>query len=464
MEPRSDSLAARPEPSGSHGRGFIERVIHFFKEGVWEVRLKELSSPNALFVKALRILIMASRRFVSDNCQKTASVLTYYSLLNIVPVVAVTFAIAKGFGVDKLIEKQIIAIAEKANLEADVTGQILGFSHSLLDHAKGGLIAGVGIILLLWTIISILGKIEESLNDIWEVKKARTLVAKFGDYLAVMVLGPVFLIVSGSATVLVASQVTVFVNKIALLGVFSHVIMFLLGLLPYVSIWVFLTMLYLIMPNASIPVGSAVLGGVVAGTIAQIVQWVYIRFQIGVASYGAIYGSFAALPLFLAWLQTSWMILLFGAEIAYVREHCETYGFQPDYSRISVSSMRFLMLRVFHYMVKRFSQGEKPAGAKQIARSLEIPLRLVQTILRELAEVGLAVETARDGKGDSAFQPARTIDGITVKSVLDGYEGLGTTKLPDRLPDADAERILGYLRDISEAGEKSPGNVRLKEI
>jgi membrane protein len=207
-----------------------------------------------------------------------------------------------------------------------------------------------------------------------------------------------------------------------------------------------------------------VLGGVVAGTIAQVVQCVYIRFQIGAASYGAIYGSFAALPLFLAWLQTSWMILLFGAEIAYVSEHYETYGFRPDYSRISVSSMRFLMLRVFHYLAKRFSQGEKPAGAKQIARSLEIPLRLVQTILRELAEMGLAVETAREGKGDSAFQPARAIDDITTKSVLDEYEEMGTTRLPERLPDADAERISAYLREISEAGEKSPGNVRLKEI
>ncbi len=373
MEPRSDSLAARPEPSGRRGKAVIERITHFFKEGVWEVRLKELHSPNAFFIKALRISLMASRRFVTDNCQKTASVLTYYTLLNIVPVVAVTFAIAKGFGVEKLIEKQIMALADKANLEADLTNQIIGFSHNLLNQAKGGVIAGVGIVLLLWTIISILGKIEESLNDIWEIKKARTLVAKFGDYMAVMVLGPIFLIVSGSATVLVASQVTVFVQKIALLGVFSHVIIFLLDLLPYVSIWVFLTMLYLIMPNASIPVRSAVLGGVAAGTITQIVQWAYIRFQIGVASYGAIYGSFAALPLFLAWLQTSWMILLFGAEIAYVSEHYETYGFKPDYSRISASSMKFLMLRVFHYMAKRFSQGEKPSSAKQIARTLEIP-------------------------------------------------------------------------------------------
>ncbi len=123
----------------------IARITHFFETGIWEIRLKDLPSIKAFFVKALRILLLASRRFVTDDCQKTASVLTYYSLLNVVPVLAVAFAIAKGFGLKKLIEKQIVQIADKANLQADVTNQILTFSHNLLDQAKGGLIAGVGI-------------------------------------------------------------------------------------------------------------------------------------------------------------------------------------------------------------------------------------------------------------------------------------------------------------------------------
>ncbi len=163
------------------------------------------------------------------------------------------------------------------------------------------------------------------------------------------------------------------------LGVFSTVILFLLNLLPYVSIWVLLTVLYLIMPNSRIPSRSAILGGITAGTIAQIVQWAYIKFQIGVTSYGAIYGSFAALPLFLAWVQISWMIVLFGAEIAHASEHYETYGFHPDYSRISVSSKKLLMLRIFHLLTKKFSLGEKPLSVKQVAHALEIPVRLADS-------------------------------------------------------------------------------------
>src|SRR5512137_2539077 len=177
----------------------ISRLLYFFKTGIWEIRLKNLSPLEAFLLKYLRITLLSSRGFMRDNCQKTASVLTYYSLLNVVPVVAVAFAMAKGFGLEKLIEKQILQMADKANWQADITTQIISFSHNLLDQAKGGLIAGVGIVLLLWTVISILGKIEESLNDISEVNKPRTLIRKFSDYIAMMVFAPLLFIISSSA-------------------------------------------------------------------------------------------------------------------------------------------------------------------------------------------------------------------------------------------------------------------------
>lgn len=441
----------------------MSSIIHFFKMGIWEIRLKDTPPIKAFFVKYLRIMLLAAQGFFRDHCQKTASVLTYYSLLNVVPVVAVAFAISKGFGLEKMIEKQILQMAEKANWQADITSQILAFSHNLLDQAKGGLIAGVGVVLLLWTVISILGKIEESLNDIWEVKKSRTIVRKFSDYIAIMVFAPVFMIISSSATVLLASQVKVIVNKIAFLGIFSSAILFLLNLLPYVSIWTLFTMLYLVMPNTRIPIRSAILGGISAGTIAQVVQWLYIKFQIGAASYGAIYGSFAALPLFLGMLQMSWMIVLFGAEISHANEHYETFGFQPDYSRASFSSKRLLTLKIFHLLTKKFSQGEKALDAIQIAELLEIPVRFVRQLLQELIDVGLVVETTSGTKHQVTFQPGRTIENLTVKEVLDAYERLGIPY--DTVSRSDKEEnISNYLKNISEVVEKAPGNVLIKKI
>jgi membrane protein len=380
-----------------------------------------------------------------------------------VPVIAVVFGIAKGFGLEKLIENQILQMAEKANWQTDVTNQIIGFSHSLLENVKGGLIAGVGVILLFWTVISILGKIEESFNAIWEVKKSRTLLRKFSDYLTMMVLAPILFIISSSITVVVASQVKVIAQKIAFLGALSYVILFLLNLLPYLSIWFLLMILYFMMPNTRIPLRSGILGGIVAGTLFQIVQWVYIKFQIGVASYGAIYGSFAALPLLLAWLQLSWMIVLFGAEIAFANEHYETYGFQPDYSTLSVSSMKLIILRIFHLLIKKFSQGEKPLTASQIADALEIPVRLVRHLLSELTAAGLVVEIAKGARDEVTFQPGRSIENITLKYTLDAYEQYGSTYVPVAESD-EAKKISMYLKEISAFIERAPGNIVLKEI
>jgi len=441
----------------------ISEVIYFINHGVWKIRLKNLSPPKAFLVKYLRVLILASRGFIKDHCQKTASVLTYYSLLNVVPVIAVIFGIAKGFGLEKIIEKQILQTAEKANWQADMTNQILTFSHSFLEKVNGGLIAGVGVILLFWAVISIMGKIEDFFNEIWEVKKPRTLARKFTDYVAMMFLAPVLLVVSSSATVLVASQVQLIVEKIAILGIFSSVIFFLLSLLPYLSMWTLLTMLYLVMPNTRIPLRAGFLGGIAAGTIYQIVQWIYIKFQIGVATYSAIYGSFAALPLFLVWVQMSWMILLLGAEIAHASEHYETFGFYPDYDRISTYSRKFLMLRIIHLLTRKFSLGEKPLSAKEISGILEIPLRLVRHLLDELTNTGLATETTTRNRRELAFQPGKTIEKITLKHALDEYERNGLIQIPDSQA-KEAERISGYLRDISDAIEKSSGNVPLKGI
>jgi membrane protein len=295
------------------------------------------------------------------------------------------------------------------------------------------------------------------------MKKARTLLRKASDYLTMMVLAPILFVISSTITVAVASQVKVIAQKIAFLGALSYVILFLLNLLPYLSIWFLLMILYLMMPNTRIPLRSGILGGIVAGTLFQIVQWVYIKFQIGVASYGAIYGSFAALPLLLAWLQLSWIIVLFGAEIAFANEHYETYGFQPDYSALSVSSKKHLILKVFHLLIKKFSQGEKPLNASQIADALEIPVRLVRHLLSELTGAGLVVETAKGASDEVTFQPGRSIENITVKYALDAYEQYGSTQIPAAQSD-EAKKISVTLKEISDFIERSPKNIVLKEI
>jgi membrane protein len=440
----------------------ISRASDFWKQGMWTVRLKDLTPARAFLLRYLRVIVIAIRGFVKDDCQKAASVLTYYSLLNIVPLFAMAFAIAKGFGLEKLVREQILRMAEKANWQSGVTDQLLSFSSALLEQTKGGLIAGMGVIMLFWTVISIMGRIEETFNSIWSVPKPRTLARKFSDYIAIIALAPVLFAISNSVTVVAASKIGVIIRQYAPSGGIVTLVFFLLELLPYLSIWALLTVLYLTMPNTKVPFHSCLVGGIAAGTVFQIVQWAYIKFQIGVTSYGAIYGSFAALPLFLVWLQMSWMIILFGAEMAHADEHYETFGLEPDYTGISAASRKLLALGTLHLLVRRFAEGANPPDIKEIANALEVPLLLIREVLADLTAAGLAVQVVGRA-GALSFQPARSLEKITVKDVLDACEKKGKA-LSLRSSPPEVEQISAYLREISDAMEKSEGNVRLRDI
>jgi len=446
-----------------NGGGTIPRITDFLGHGMWTVRLRDLSPARALLLRCLRVIVLAVRGFIKDDCQKAASILTYYSLLNIVPLFAMAFAVAKGFGLEKLVRQQILNMAEKANWQSGVTEQLLGFSSALLEQARGGLIAGMGVILLFWTVISIMGRIEGTFNDIWQVSKARTLARKFSDYIAIMVFAPVLFAVSNSVTVVAASRIGDIIKAHVPSGLIVTLVFSLLELLPYVSMWVLLTVLYLTMPNTKVPVRSALVGGIAAGTVFQVVQWVYIKFQIGVASYGAIYGSFAALPLFLVWLQMSWMIILFGAEISHADEHYETFGLEPDYPGISGASRKLLMVRVLHLLVRKFSEGAKPPDVREIADGLEIPIILVRDILADLAAAGLVAQVVNGLRRNPAFQPARSLEMITITDILDAYDRKGVV-LPPSPDSPEAAQITACLGEISEDMRKSKGNVSLNAL
>jgi len=440
----------------------VSGMMRFIQSGIWEVRLKNLSPVKSFLVRDLRVLILALGGFLRDKCLLRASALTYYSLLSIVPLFALVFGIAKGFGLETFIRNQIMQLAERANWPSEVVEQVVLFSSKLLEATKGGLVAGIGVALLLWTAISILGNVEEAFNDIWRVRRSRSLIRKFTDYISIMVIGPILLVISSSLNVVVASEIQSIVQRIELLGTVSSFIFFLLKFLPYLSIWALLLLSYIVLPNTKVRLKSAVLAGVVTGTVFQVIQWIYITFQIGVSKYGAIYGSFAALPLFLAWLQLSWMIVLFGAEIAVADENHETYGFYPDYARLSVASRKVLALKVLHLLVKRFVQGERPLTAVEISATLEIPVRLMRRLLDELIGARLVTETCRQGNREDTYQPGQATERLTIEFALEAYERQGSN--PAFLTSGENETIASYARAISEEMAKSPKNVLLKEI
>jgi len=439
---------------------WVSRTIDFLKTDVWRIRLTDLPAGRSFFIKQLRMLILAIRGFGEDRCQLRASALTFYSLLSLVPVVAMAFGVAKGFGFEKHLEADLL---ERFAGQREVLGQVIAFAHSLLENTKGGMIAGVGLLVLFWTVVKVLGHIERSFNDVWEIEGARPFRRKLSDYLSIMVIGPLLIIIAGSITVFIKTQVELITAKVGLLGIFSPLIFSVLSLSPYLVMWMLFTFLYVFMPNTRVDFKSGLLAGVVAGTAFQVTQLLYIAFQVGVAKYNAIYGSFAALPLFLVWLHFSWLIVLFGAEISFAHQNVETYELESDSTQISTALRRLLSLQIAHRLVRAFARGDEPLTAPEMSRALEIPIRLTRSILHELTRSGAIASVNAGDDRIPAYQPACDIQKLTIGFILNALDRSGTDNLP--VAQTEAYRVLTEsMAAFKRAIEISPENRLLKDI
>ena len=438
----------------------IRKVITFLTVDIWRLRLEDLSRMRALFVNQLRILVLSLKGFQEDKLNVRASALTYYSLLSIVPVVAIIFGIAKGFGFDKLIED---ALYKNYPGYETVIAKIVEYANSLLETTRGGIVAGVGIIVLLFTLIKVLGNFEAAFNDIWNIHRDRSIVRKFSDYTAILIVTVIGLIIYTSISGFISTQLMNLIDSTALREAQGPLSWLIFNILPFFLIWGLLTFIYLVLPNTKVSFKSAFYAAVVAGTLYRIVQWIYISFQIGVSRNNAIYGSLAALPLFLIWVQMSWLIVLVGAEISFAIQNVGMYKSEIDSLHISWRSKKRLGLLIAWRVIKNFSDGRAPMTAAEIGQDLGMPVRTVRQVLSELADEGIFSKTEA-GKGqDSAFQPACDISFFTVKCVVDTLEKLGSDNVPVKESPQFA-RLTAIMDSFGDAIENSPENVLLRDI
>jgi membrane protein len=430
----------------------ISKAIQFITTDIWRVRAGDLSPNKSLWIRILRILILTIRGIVEDRWILRASALTYYSLLSIVPVLAMIFGIAKGFGLEKALEKLLY---ENLEGQEQIIQKVVDFAHALLQNVKGGLVAGIGLLILFYTIIKILSQIENAFNDIWGIKNARSLGRKITDYLSLMLISPFLFFISSTITVVINSGAKYVIEKISLLATFSPIIFFMLKLLPYGVIWVLFSFIYIFIPNTKVRWRSGIMAGVIAGTLYVVFQFIYINFQIGVAKYNAI--------LFIIWLQLSWVIVLFGAELAFAHQNVDTYEFEPDCENISSHYKRLLSLRIVQLLIKQFLNGEKGWSAAEISHNLEIPIRLVQQIIFELISSGILSEVKLDEGGEVGYHPARDPDTMTIKFVIDALEHEGSDNVPVAQSE-ELDKLSESLKAFSDLIEKSSANQCLKEI
>ena len=438
----------------------LTKMLQFFKTDIWRIRLKTYPRCKSFFLKQLRVIVLAVRGFAEDKCKFRASALTFYSLLSVVPVVAVLFGIAKGFGLEKRLETELM---DQMQGHEEIAEKILGFANSLLENSRGGLIAGLGVAFMFWAIIKVLSNIENSFNDIWGIKTSRSLRGRVSSYFSMILVCPFLLIMASSATVAISSGVQAALQQFDVFENIGSFVMVLLKLLPYCAIWIMFTFVFIFMPNTKVRLRSAFLAGVVAGTAFQITQWLYVNFQVGAAKYGAIYGSFAALPLFLIWLHMSWLVILFGAELSFAHQNVETYEFEQDCLSASHLFKKRISLLMIHLLVDNFCQARPPWDAEKISHTLEIPIRLVRQILFELVESGIVSEVRIDNSEEVAYQPGVDVGKITIKYVLDALDQRGHSDIPVR-ETVELQKLSESLETLGKTIEQSSANILLRDL
>lgn len=438
----------------------VSEGMRFLGTDIWRIRLDAIPWWKAFYIRPLRVVSLAFRGFNEDQCMFRASALTFYSLLSIVPVLAMVFGIAKGFGFQEALERQLQVsfYGQEAIIE-----KVTVFAHSMLESTKGGLIAGVGVLVLFWTVIRVLGNVESAFNHILNFPRSRRMGRKITDYMATMLICTVLLVLSSTLTVVIKSHVTSAVQSFSILGSVSPAIFFSMKLLPYCAIWLLFTFLYMFLPNGKISLKTGLPAAIAAGTLFQLFQWVYLTFQFGVAKYNAIYGSFAALPLFLVWLQMSWLIVLFGAELLFSIKNERAYEFEPDFSRISYRLKKTIMLRVVHFLVKSFCRGGPPVTLTRIVSELKIPQSLAQQILEETTAAGIISQICSKEGDVRSYQPAQDVNLFTVQYVIDKLEQQGTNDVP-MLSGPDYEKIKESVTRLDAFATKASANVLLKEV
>lgn len=422
----------------------VSKWKEYFTTGIWEQSLHGLSKTKVSGILIMRVLLASGHGFIKDRAAIRASALTFYSLLSFVPVLAVAFGIAKGFGLEGLLEKEI---KKTFAGQEEIMEQLIAFSHTSLENTKGGLIAGISVIFLIWSVIKLLNHIESAFNAVWNIDKPRPFLRKITEYTTMILVGPLFIILSSAGAILAEALH----NQLSGVGLLfegnTALLEMALKLISVVLMWVLFTAIYAIMPNKTIKFKPALIAGIVGGTAFSILQSGYVYFQVAMSSYNAVYGSFAALPLFLIWLQVSWILILYGAEISFAVNYARNYKPWDDTLRLSSRKKRILALTVLRQIAERFEKGESAQTVSQIANTILLPDRQVILAIKLLQKAELIKQV--EEKKMRTYLPSKSTNLLTIEHAILALDKAGDNGLSDRIPSLKTfEKVLNEQDDI----------------
>jgi membrane protein len=421
---------------------------------VWEQNLQEMSWIKRSLLRQLQIVVLVIRDFYNNRSLLRAAALTYYTILSLVPLLALTFALLKAFGVQNQLQPLIL---DKLNVgDGQIAEAIVGY----INNTQVAQMGAVGLVFLLIAVISLLTNIEAAFNDIWGVNSLRPLLRRFSDYLSVILVGPVLLISAISMTSSLISHS--FTQRLLEMQMIGSLIVFVLKITPFIFMWLAFTLLYVFMSNIKVQWRAALIGGVVGGTLWQIAQLGYVHFQVGVARYNAIYGTMAALPIFMVWVYLSWVIVLFGLGVCYAKQNLRTGARDLRREEVNRRSFEQVALALLVTLADRFHRGDPAINHDQLARLLYVPPRLCRAILTQLEQLGLVTEISGHA-GWPSYQLGRDADNLSVSEIYRMLRNVGEDVMYLR-PHPQTTVALETCHSLADLVDNKFGEVTLKHL
>ena len=415
------------------------------------------SPLRSLVVLPARFIYALVRDLAEGQLTLRAMSLVYTTLLSLVPLLAFSFSVLKGFGVHRQVEPLLFEfLAPLGEQGAEITEQIIGF----VENVRGGVLGGIGLALLVFTVISMIQKIEDTFNYIWQVQKSRSFVRRFSDYLSVILVGPVFMVVAMGLLATINSSALM--QAIAEIEPFGTILVMAGQLAPLTVVVLVFAFIYAFVPNTRVRLVPALGGALVAGATWTLGGSLFASLIVGSTRYAAIYSSFAIAIIALIWLYLSWLILLLGAQLAFYIQYPRRLQLGRQQLKLSIARTERLALDIMQLVGEAFRRGER-IGFSQLAKRLDCPARSLQDITDRLESTGLLVHTE-----DGDFVPGREPGAIALSDVLAavrGDEAIGDGTVGGLLGElraAEIERLggltLGELVERGSAPDSVPGN------
>ena len=399
----------------------VSDVIRFVRYDMWRVTATEFDGPlKRIGYGIVRTIVLVARGFTSKNLNDTAKSLTYSLIFAVVPILAMVVAVAKGFGVQQVIEQQLNASFLG---ETNMVPTIMAMVERYLETAQGGLFIGIGILILLWAVYSFFQSVETAFNRIWNVRNSRSVLRKATAYIAIVVLIPVVIVCTAGINIFLDTTVESTIHVEAV-----HDFLHTTGVqfLQFVLVWLLFICMYIAIPNTKVRFMSALIPGIIMGTLFQLLQMLSVYLIAALSRTSIVYGAFAIIPILMTLLQYTSLLILIGAEMSYAIQNNEEFEYEQDLNSMSRRYKDFIMLYLLHVIVKRFEADEAPLTAHELAIRDNLPIRVVNQLLSRMVETGVLREVCVENNEERTYQPALDTHKISIGMVLDRIDAQGT--------------------------------------